>query len=114
MTADTVAVISAVEAKAKLDGGEAVVVDVRMPYDWAGGRIHGSINLPNLAIQYRSPEIPPEKEVIFYGKNTARGSDAARMALGLGFPNVCVIDGGYDSWLDAGLPTESITGAEPE
>ena len=110
MASSTVNVISPVEAKTKLDSGDAVTVDVRMAYDWAGGRVRGSINLPNLAIQYRSPEIPEGKEVIFYGKNNTKANEAAQKALDLGFSTVYVIDGGFDSWLEAGLPSESITG----
>jgi len=110
MTSETVTMISAADAKAKLDAEEAVVIDVRMPYDWAGGRIHGSINLPNKAIQFRRAEVPEGKELIFYGANTARGSQAAQMAIELGFSNVFVMEDGYEGWLSAGLPTESITG----
>lgn len=110
MTTEPIPVISPAEAKARLDSGEAAVIDVRMAYDWAGGRIHGSINLPNQAIQFRTSEVPQDRELIFYGSNTAKGSAAAQKARDLGFSAVAVIDGGFDAWLDAGLPSESITG----
>ena len=110
MTSESIPVISPTEAKAKLDTGEATAIDVRMAYDWAGDRIRGSINLPNLAIQFRTPEVPQDKELVFYGRNTERASRAAEKAIELGFKTVCVIDGGFDAWLDAGMPTESISG----
>ncbi len=108
---ESISIISPAEASAKLEAGEAAAIDVRMAYDWAGDRIHGSINLPNQAIAFRTAEVPQDKELIFYGTNTAKASAAAEKALALGFPTVYVIDGGFDAWLDAGLPSESITGA---
>lgn len=110
MTSESIPVISADEAKAKLDTGEAAAIDVRMAHDWAGGRIRGSVNLPNLAIQFRTAEVPEGKELIFYGSDTAKGTRVAEKAIELGFSSVCVIDGGFDAWLDAGLPSESIDG----
>jgi len=105
-----VAIISPQDAKAKLDGGEAATIDVRLPYTWAGDRIRGSINLPNLSIQFRQAEVPAGKELIFYGANTAKAEAAAKKAVELGYEQVAVIEGGFDAWLDAGLPSESITG----
>jgi rhodanese-related sulfurtransferase len=110
MTEGSVPIITPQEAKAKLDAGEAATIDVRLPYTWAGDRIQGSINLPNLAIQFRQAEVPAGKELIFYGANTAKAEAAAKKAIDLGYDKVAVIDGGFDAWLDAGLPSESITG----
>ncbi len=110
MTESSIPIISPAEAKAKLDGGEAASIDVRLPYTWAGDRILGSINLPNLSIQFRQAEVPADKELIFYGANTAKAEAAAKKALELGYDKVAVIDGGFDAWLDAGMPSESITG----
>ena len=110
MTSESIPVISPAEAKAKLDSGEAKAIDVRMAYDWAGDRIQGSINLPNLAIEFRPAEVPQDKELIFYGKNTDRAARAAEKAVQLGFKPVCVIEGGFNAWLDAGYSTESIDG----
>jgi rhodanese-related sulfurtransferase len=105
-----VQLISPKEAKEKIDAGEAASIDVRLPYTWAGDRIQGSINLPNLSIQFRQTEVPADKELIFYGPNTAKAEAAAKKAIELGYEKVAVIDGGFDAWLDAGLPSESITG----
>lgn len=110
MTTELIPVISPAEAKAKLDAGEATAIDVRMAYDWAGDRIRGSINLPNLAIEFRTSEVPQDKELVFYGRNTDKATRAAEKAVKLGFNAVFVIDGGFDAWLDAGLPSESISG----
>lgn len=111
MTAEAVVtVITPEEAKAKIDGGDVAIIDVRMAYDWAGERIKGSINLPNNAIAFRTGEVPKDKDLIIYGTNTTKASNVAKKALELGFPTVFVIDGGFDAWLDAGMPSESITG----
>ena len=105
-----VSIISPEDAKAKIDAGDAATIDVRLPYTWAGDRIQGSINLPNLSIQFRQAEVPADKELIFYGPNTAKAEAAAKKAIELGYEKVAVIDGGFNAWVDAGLPSESITG----
>ena len=110
MTTDEIQVLQPSEAQEKLEAGDAVVIDVRMAYDWAGGRVRGSINLPNNAIQFRTGEVPQEKTLIFMGADTAKGEAAAKKAKALGFENVYVLEGGWDLWVDSGLPTETISG----
>jgi monothiol glutaredoxin len=111
MTTDEIQVLSPADAQQKLEASEAVIIDVRMAYDWAGGRVHGSINLPNNAIQFRRGEVPPDKTLIFMGRDTAKGEAVAKKAKALGFENVYVVEGGWDLWVDSGMPTETISGA---
>ncbi len=55
MTNETkIAPISVAEVKAGLDAGIVQVVDVRPSFDFAGGRIPGSISLPNRALASRA------------------------------------------------------------
>lgn len=103
--------LSPKDAKAKVDAETAAVIDVRMAYDWAGGRIPGSINLPNQAIKFRKAEVPEGKELIFVGTNTEKAQVTAEVATSMGFETVYIIDGGFDAWEGAGLPTETISGS---
>jgi rhodanese-related sulfurtransferase len=83
------------------------VVDIRMPFDYAGDRIPGSLNLPNNAIRVRKAEVPDDKEVIFVSEDGERSLETCRIASSLGFPKVLNLEGGFDAWLAAGLPTET-------
>ncbi len=42
-----IAQVSVAEVKAALESGKVQVVDVRPSFDFAGGRIPGSLSLPN-------------------------------------------------------------------
>lgn len=110
MTTNSVPRITPPEAFQKLNADEAVLVDVRMAFDWAGGRVPGSLNLPNLSIKFRKNEVPNDKVLIFMGPNAARSNDAARAALSLGFESVYVLEEGFDAWVAAGLPSETMDG----
>jgi rhodanese-related sulfurtransferase len=45
------------EALARFDSGEAVLIDVRSPVDYAEGHIPGAINVPASQVGSRAPEI---------------------------------------------------------
>lgn len=101
--------ISVDEAQEKLASGSARVIDIRMPFDYAGGRIPGSLNLPNNAIRFRKGEVPEDKELLFLSEDGGRSVDACRLALSLGFHDVFNIDGGFTAWAEAGNPIETIS-----
>jgi rhodanese-related sulfurtransferase len=96
----------------------AVVVDVRDAADTAEtGVVPGSLNvsLGMLAVRadrelpeaFRHPDLQDRSRPIFticaLGPNSARG---ARDLKEMGFSNVAFIEGGMQSWVQAGLPTE--------
>ena len=86
-----------------------MVIDVRLPIDYFGGRIKGSLNLPGTSIQGRVGKLPAEARFVFVCDDGRQGSKIASLAQSLGFNDVSVLRGGYDAWLEAGLPTETIT-----
>jgi 3-mercaptopyruvate sulfurtransferase SseA len=45
------------EALARCDRGEAVLIDVRSPADYAAGHIPGALNVPAHAVESRAAEI---------------------------------------------------------
>jgi rhodanese-related sulfurtransferase len=85
------------------------VVDTRPPFSYFGGRIAGALNLPGTAVNTRVGQIPADRKLIFYDDTVAKATEAAEAALAAGFTDVSVLDGGYDAWLDADLPTETIS-----
>ena len=61
-----IARISAEETKARVDGGTAVVVDVRSAEEYAAAHISGAVSIPLGEIQARSGELNPNVEIITY------------------------------------------------
>lgn len=58
--------VSLDEAKAALDAGTAVVVDVRYAETYAGGHITGAINIPSAELEARIGELDPNQWIITY------------------------------------------------
>jgi rhodanese-related sulfurtransferase len=108
-SSDQVVSISVSEAQKKLASGEAQCVDVRMPFQFAGGRIKGSLNFPNTAIQVRGREIAKDKELIFYSDDGVLSARISALARSIGYEKVYNLEGGLDAWTDAGLPVETIS-----
>lgn len=86
-----------------------LVVDVRPPFSYCGGRIPGSINLPGVAITRRKAEIGLDRKLIFVDDDGADVVEAAQAALDAGFADVSILEGGFDAWQDADLPTETVS-----
>ena len=85
------------------------VIDVRLPFDYFGGRVPGSLNVPALSITGRLGQIPADRPLIFVCDDGVKSAEAVAAAKTTGFTNVTVLAGGYDAWLDADLPTETIS-----
>ncbi|HEX6622879.1 MAG TPA: rhodanese-like domain-containing protein [Pyrinomonadaceae bacterium] len=54
------------EARALVERGEALIVDVRVKGDYDKGHIKGSICVPRTEIDKRLAELPKDKLLIFY------------------------------------------------
>ncbi len=58
--------VSLVDAKAALDSGTAVVVDVRAAEAYAASHIPGALNIPLAEIESRLNELDPNQWIITY------------------------------------------------
>src|SRR5205085_1148115 len=90
-----------------LAADEAVLVDVREPYEWDAGRIPGAKHIELERLAGRADELPKDKPVIFQcrvGRRSALASEAFR-AVGFDGYNM---PGGLPAW--AG---EEVPGAAP-
>ncbi len=89
--------------KELLDSGEAVVVDVREPYEREAGHIEGTrhIELERLASQAES--LPRDKPVVFHCRLGARSAMAAQAFRASGF-DAWSMAGGLQAWHDEGKP----------
>ena len=85
-----------------LDSGEAIVVDVREPYEREAGHIEGSrhIELERLASQAES--LPRDKPVVFQCRLGARSAMAAQAFRASGY-DAWSMAGGLQRWKDEGL-----------
>ena len=88
-----------------LQSGEAVVVDVREPYERDAGHIEGTrhIELERLASQAES--LPKDQPVVFHCRLGARSAMAAQAFRAAGY-DAWSMAGGLERWHDDGLPID--------
>ncbi len=107
--------LSVEQVAAEVEGGNAVVVDLREPEELANsGKIPGSINVPRGMLEFRAdPSSPyhqdpldPSRRVIVHCASGGRSALAAATLQDMGYDNVAHLDGGFTAWKDAGRPTE--------
>ncbi|MBI5953015.1 MAG: hypothetical protein HY865_15260 [Chloroflexi bacterium] len=58
--------VSLADAKAALDAGTAIIVDVRSAEAYVGGHITGAINIPLAELEARLGELDPNQWIITY------------------------------------------------
>lgn len=88
-----------------LDGGKAVLVDVREAGEYASEHIPGS---RHLALSQLNPaEIPrdSDKHLVLQCQSGNRSARAAQQLFEAGFEEVTHLQGGLPSWKAAGYPT---------
>lgn len=97
--------ITPAEAKARLDAGEAVLVDVREGYEWEAGHVAGArhVELERLASQ--AATIDRATPVVFHCRLGARSAMAAQAFRAAGY-DAWSMAGGLQRWHDEGLPLE--------
>ena len=101
--------ISLEEAKAMLDKGNAVVIDVRQPDEWASGRVAGAIHIPVDDVLARIDELPTDKDLLFICAQGVRSGLACEMAAAMNLPidRLYNIEDGTPAWIRKHYPTES-------
>jgi rhodanese-related sulfurtransferase len=85
--------------------GEAVLVDVREPYEWDAGRIGGAQHIELEHLGRRAEELPKDKPVIFQCRLGTRSALATQAFRAAGF-DAYNMRGGILAWADEGLPLE--------
>jgi rhodanese-related sulfurtransferase len=101
--------ITVAEARAKVEDGLVQVVDLRPPFDFAGGHIPHSRNFPGLALRARVAQLQLDRELLLVDADGAHSADACVLAVSLGFTAVARLDGGFEAWLAAGYPIHTIS-----
>ena len=100
------------DLKARLKGDDSpLVVDVRAHSEAAAQGLGQALNLPLIQLSALAPEqLDPAQAVVTLADSTYYASLAASLLERLGFKKVASLDGGSDTWTEAGL---TVTGTEP-
>lgn len=100
------------ELRARLDGGEdVVVVETLGPKYYEDAHLPGAINIPHTEVDELAPRLLPDKSahiVVYCSNRSCQNSpQAARRLVALGYENIYDYEEGKQGWISAGLPTES-------
>ncbi len=101
--------VSVEEAKSMVDGGNAVVIDVRRPDEWVTGRVEGAMHIPVDDVAARIDELPTEGDLLFICAAGVRSGLACEMAAAMEVDSSRLynIEEGTAAWIEKGLPYES-------
>lgn len=95
------------EAKQKLDKGEAVLIDVREPWEVQTASVAGAKNIPMGEVASRQQELDPEKNILVMCHHGVRSLKVTNWLREHGFEKAQSIRGGIDAWskkIDPSIP----------
>lgn len=100
--------IDAAQAKAYLDEGGYLFIDVRTADEYKMGHVPGAINIPRGLLEFRIASSVPEKDakVVVYCKSGGRSSLATQTLKIMGYTELLNMDGGWNAWDAAEYPVE--------
>ncbi|MFA6658132.1 MAG: rhodanese-like domain-containing protein [Victivallaceae bacterium] len=81
-----------------------VIVDVRLPSEWAGVRIENVVNLPLTKLPELAHKLKKDDPAVAVCNSAYRSSMAVGLLEREGFKRLASLDGGVESWLNAGYP----------
>ena len=96
--------VSVTEAKEMLDKGNAAFIDVREPGEYSDYHAAGVTLIPLNSVYDRRDELPDDKDLLFICKMGQRSALACEYAAAAGKTRLFNVEGGTDTWRDAGLP----------
>ena len=75
-----------------------MIIDVREPGEFAGGRVPGAINIPLGQLRERAGKLDPQAETLLICASGSRSATAARQLKALGFTEAYSVKGGMGMW----------------
>jgi molybdopterin/thiamine biosynthesis adenylyltransferase/rhodanese-related sulfurtransferase len=93
--------------KAKLDVGEALLLDVREVRELLISQIEGAANIPMSEIAARQQEIPRDRSVVVFCRTGVRSAHVIRELQAAGYTNLINMAGGINRWaseIDSTIP----------
>jgi rhodanese-related sulfurtransferase len=99
-------VVSLEVARAELEAGRVVLIDIREPEEHATGVAAGARLLPMRQLNQRLAEIPtdPQQAVLLICNTQNRSSATLRALRKQGYGHVRYVDGGMSEWARRGWP----------
>jgi len=88
--------------KDAVTAGNALVIDVREPGEYAEGHILDAINIPLRILAENLEKIPTDSQVFVYCKSGWRAGMATSSLRMLGYDNVLAYPPGWNGWTEAG------------
>ena len=82
----------------KIKAGKVVLIDVREPSEFAGGRVPGAINIPLGQLRDRAGKLDAHAETFLICASGNRSGTAARQLKALGFTDAYSVKGGMRMW----------------
>jgi glyoxylase-like metal-dependent hydrolase (beta-lactamase superfamily II)/rhodanese-related sulfurtransferase len=82
--------------------GDAFVLDVREPEEYASGHIPGALNLPQADLASRLQEVPHDRSVVVVCEAGVRSYRSAQFLQQAGFEHVTSLRGGTADWRASG------------
>lgn len=94
--------------------GDAVLVDVRPPSEFAAGHVDGAINIPVTELASRLRDLPPDTDVVAYcrGPYCVMAASAVAQLREAGI-NAVRLEGGLPEWRAAGRPVARLERSTP-
>ncbi len=89
------------EAHRRLD--DAVLLDVREPWEWRAGHVEGAVHIPLGSLPARVDELDGDAPVVVACRSGGRSAQATAWLDHNGF-DAANLDGGMEAWHEAGLP----------
>ena len=87
--------------------GQALVLDVREPGEFAAGRLPGAVNIPRGVLEFQIGNHPAFQgqqaaDILVYCQSGGRSALATEALQKLGFTGCVSLAGGFKAWQDAG------------
>ena len=107
------AVVDVHTAQERLRDSHAFLLDVRGFDEFAAGHADGAACIPLPDLEQRAGNLPTDRPVLVMCQSGGRSTLATERLRALGMDNVTDVQGGFNAWRQAGLPTVKQTSAIP-
>jgi rhodanese-related sulfurtransferase len=86
------------ELEQKLKEGRQVLIDVREPYEYAGGHVKGAVSVPLGQLASKSGKFRPDAETYVICQSGHRSATGVQILKRAGFENAYSVRGGTSAW----------------
>ena len=96
--------LSPQQVRERMEGGQAILVDIREPDEFARSHIKGAQSQPLSIWERTHLSVDPDADVIFTCRSGMRTAGACDRLAARVSGDAFVLDGGLDAWAKDGLP----------